>query len=308
MSHNLVKEKELELRVMESVDCIIYGANLKGCTVALSAAQNGKKVLLIERLAHPTGTFLFASVDVLQMPIDNNSLLMDVPGIAGRFVKKMIQMEGLKYSINSGKMFISVDHEVYKAGMLALLQEAGVELLLHTTLSEVIEKNGNKYIITENKNGRQAYETKSYLCMKTDDVPIPQIGTCIFGIDNVNIDCIKEDVDRCAENNGADLFHGCIDYDTGRSIDVISLHKHQLTYVIAKVNMPDAGKKDPLSRSRAEMYLQKQSILILDELKKKNDGFKDAYVTWFLYDSFGEDIHADAIQSMHSAEQEGLKL
>jgi ribulose 1,5-bisphosphate synthetase/thiazole synthase len=136
---------------------IVCGGGVAGIAAALSAARNGCKVMLVERYGFLGG--MSTAGLVITVPPMNNGLqkeiaerLQEMGGYAPLHTPSLEGDDVLSHSL---------DPEILKLAALKMLQEAGVHLLLHTIVVDVVfEKNTLTGVIVENKSGRQALRGK----------------------------------------------------------------------------------------------------------------------------------------------------
>src|SRR5262245_1608926 len=119
-----------------SFDVVVVGGGTSGSMAALAAARAGARTCLVEGAGYVGGTCL-ALANAL--PFHNNRGEPVVAGYPQEFVDRMIAsggaMEGghLPNPSGIGGSFTPLDPEVMKFVLLSMLDEAGVELWLHTT-------------------------------------------------------------------------------------------------------------------------------------------------------------------------------
>jgi len=155
-------EPEKKIPVIKKIDVIVVGGSPTGVAAAVSAARNGASVLLIERYGFLGGQ---TTAGLIFSPhpraLFNAFGKQIVGGIAQEIIERAMKMEDLKYSwedVANDKFFdIAIDPEVMKYLLLQMVEEAGVELLLHSlTVGTIVERGMVKGVIIENKSGRQA--------------------------------------------------------------------------------------------------------------------------------------------------------
>lgn len=146
-------EPERTIPIMTEVDLLVCGGGVAGVAAAVSAAKLGARVMLLERYGFLGGLCTGALV-ITTPPLDNGINLE----IGQRLKSKGVYVP----CKNSGEEVSSldmhgIDPEVVKYELVRMLQESGVEILLHTYIASVIqEENILKGVIIENKAGRQA--------------------------------------------------------------------------------------------------------------------------------------------------------
>lgn len=151
-----IVEPARTLPISREVDVLVVGGGTSGCAAAVAAARAGAKVLLLDRYGFLGGTATAAMVGVFCGvytcgPDSTHQLL--VGGIPHEAMQRLERIgAGYKY-----RHRFQVDHEVFKLVLDEWLQEAGVELLLHTVMSEVLIREGViRGVVVEHKGGREA--------------------------------------------------------------------------------------------------------------------------------------------------------
>lgn len=165
--------ENLETEVLGGYDVAVCGGGFGGISAALSAAREGKKVLLVER-TFMLGGLGTAGLVTIYLPLCDGYGKQVSFGIAEELLRLSVKHGAeAKYPANwldgigscTGK---DPRFEVqYNAQMFAILAEEllhneGVEILYGTQVVAV-KKNVDKisHIITENKSGRKAYKIGS---------------------------------------------------------------------------------------------------------------------------------------------------
>ncbi len=150
-----IMEPARSLRVARDVDVLVVGGGTSGCAAAIAAARHGSRVLLVERYGFLGGTATAAMVGVLCGvytcgPDSTHQLL--VGGIPHEAMRRMEAIgAGYKY-----RHRFQIDHEMFKIVLDQLIEEAGIELLLHTVVVETLMKDGVlRGVVVEHKGGRE---------------------------------------------------------------------------------------------------------------------------------------------------------
>jgi ribulose 1,5-bisphosphate synthetase/thiazole synthase len=141
-------------------DVIVAGGGPGGLAAAVSAARQGLKVLLVERLNFLGGN-LASGLPLLSF--FNAQGEQVVYGFADELITRLQKRGGAGEHVLCPMhlSLITVDPEVVKYEALHLAKEAGVELLLHSAVVEpIVEDNRVAGVIVENKSGRQALYSK----------------------------------------------------------------------------------------------------------------------------------------------------
>ena len=132
-------------------DVLVCGGGTAGVTAALAAARNGAKTMLVEHGGYVGGTLVNGAGPLhsffnLYHAYPEAGKHQVVRGIAQEIVEKL-QARGestghmeQKRGGNYDSVITLIDWEGYKALALEMLQEAGVQLLLHTDVVSVCRK------------------------------------------------------------------------------------------------------------------------------------------------------------------------
>lgn len=141
-----VREPERELPVAHRPDVLVAGGGIAGFMAAVAAGRTGARTLLVERFGSLGGTGTAAMMHLFYVPYAASRGL--VRELFDRLIGQGSAIPG---------EFVVYDAEAYKVTALDMLAEAGVEVLLHTLVSDVVvEGRTLRGIVVENKSGRQA--------------------------------------------------------------------------------------------------------------------------------------------------------
>jgi hypothetical protein len=143
-------------------DVLVVGAGAAGVAASVTAARQGLKVLVLERygfcgggaVAGMSGTvcgLYEASQDAQAKPVQV------VFGFADEFIRLMEQKQGLTPPVRYGKTFTRV-HEpfVWREAGDHLLAQAGVRVLFHTVVTDVLMEGGERVagVVAYTKQGK----------------------------------------------------------------------------------------------------------------------------------------------------------
>ena len=132
--------------LMPHKDVIVAGGGVAGIAAAVAAARNGAKVILVERYGVLGGT---ATAGLMAILMGFNRKI--IKGIATEFVDKMTELGGAIEGV-----YTPFDTEVFKQVAFDIVEEAGVELLLHSWTEDVMtQDNLVKGVVTFSKSGHQ---------------------------------------------------------------------------------------------------------------------------------------------------------
>lgn len=164
-------EPARDIPVYGRYDVVVAGGGCAGFASALAAARNGASVLIVEQYACFGGTAT-AGLMINLVGFRNQVKPDEIQvcrGIGEELILRLLACGGAGPSANAypsprrsdqkGDLSYNflVDAERFKHTTMQMLIEAGVHILLHTFVADVIREGGTvKGIIIENKSGRQA--------------------------------------------------------------------------------------------------------------------------------------------------------
>lgn len=153
-----IMEPSRELPVIREVDVVVCGGGPSGTAAAIASARNGAKTLLVERYGY-IGGMVTGSYITYYMGFGNGKEQI-IRGIAQETIDRLREVDGItRDQDESGDCY--GDAEIIKCISVMMLEEAGVEILLHSWATAAIVDNGVcKGVFVENKSGRQAILAK----------------------------------------------------------------------------------------------------------------------------------------------------
>lgn len=320
-----ILEKEKTIPVRLECDVLIAGGGTAGMVAALAAARNGARTVIIERYGHLGGTMVNGAGPLhsffnLYKAFPDAEKKQVVCGIAQEIVDRMVQVGGsfghleqeMGYRYDSTATLI--DREIFKGVIFDMMEEAGVKVLLHTFVADVIkEGDAIKGLIIESKSGREACLAKVVIDASGDgDVAYKAGVPCIntypdahvgmpFGMANVDI---RKAVEHLQEKG---MITQIVHADKGSTEDnivrvgfdlkklevfrdymnqfglwgplTVSMHENDFSFINC-TNIKPLDAIDIEEISRAEMVLRKQVVTMANLLKKNIPGFENAYISW----------------------------
>ena len=192
----LVLQKKIN--VFKKYQVVVCGGGPSGLIAAIAAARSGAKVALIERYGYLGGMATAGMVAPISEFMHNGELIST--GIPYEFVNSI--PNGQLCSPRGNFVF---HPEAYKLAAQRAVSEAGVELFLHTYVTDCVMKNGYiTHVIVESKSGTVALEA-DYVIDATGDgdvafsagVPMQnfhgtlQPATLYFALNKVKTDGFK---------------------------------------------------------------------------------------------------------------------
>jgi hypothetical protein len=149
-------------------DVLVVGGGAAGVAAAVTAARQGVKVVLVERYGFCGGgavAGMSSTICGMYEASDDSSAQPRqlVHGFADEFARVMTSRGGLTPPVRYGKTFTRVhDPLVWRETADQLLQEAGVQVLLHTTVIGTLVEGAEKIdgIVAYTKEGKHSIRTK----------------------------------------------------------------------------------------------------------------------------------------------------
>ena len=167
----------VEAEVVADVDVVVVGGGTAGAVAAVAAARNGARVLLVERRGYLGGMMTGGNVGLTKYvhhedEAERHHELIDqlarepsaaqiVGGIPLEITERLVRKKAALGTHGTGGSYVFTGAEEFKLELLDLMEEAGVELLLHSLLVDVV-KVGDRVrgVVVENKAGRQVLGTR----------------------------------------------------------------------------------------------------------------------------------------------------
>jgi ribulose 1,5-bisphosphate synthetase/thiazole synthase len=148
-----ITEPAREIDVVHETDVLVVGSGPGGLAAALASARAGVKTTLVERFGCFGGNI--TAVGVEGFAWYRHEATVDSEGIGPEFEQRAKAMGAAMPEPQS--LSHALDAEMFKYVADVLVQEAGVEPMLHRTFVAPIVENGTiRGIITESKAGREA--------------------------------------------------------------------------------------------------------------------------------------------------------
>jgi hypothetical protein len=154
-------------------DVVVAGGGTAGWMAALSAAREGKSVLMIERKGYCGGVLcsglsIYGFHDVTHRQV--------VKGYAHEFVQRLKQRGGSDgYTLLDlwHASMVSVDAAIVKPVIVEMLYEAGVDVLLHAQIVEVVREGRRIVGVVVQEKSMPAAMPSSRTCPALRSRPTP---------------------------------------------------------------------------------------------------------------------------------------
>jgi hypothetical protein len=139
--------------VMHETEVLVVGGGPGGLAAALAAARAGAQTMLVDRYGCFGGVITQVGVDTLAWY--RHEQTVEAGGIGLEFERRAIDMGATTPDVQSDSH--ALDSELFKVVADRLVQEAGVEPLLHCLVTEPVVEGGRvRGVVTESKSGRHA--------------------------------------------------------------------------------------------------------------------------------------------------------
>jgi hypothetical protein len=151
-------EPQREIPVVAEVDVVVAGGGPGGLPAAIAAAREGAKVLLIEKYGFLGGLATAGLVVPMLGHTASRSHTPIVEGLLKEMTERMHAIGGApSWEETLQEWGIRFDAEAFKVVADQMVKEAGVDLLLHTVVTDAVVEDGTiQALIIESKSGRQA--------------------------------------------------------------------------------------------------------------------------------------------------------
>ena len=139
--------------VMHETEVLVVGSGPGGLAAALAAARAGAHTMLVDRYGCFGGVITQVGVDTIAWY--RHEQTVEAGGIGLEFERRARDMDATTPDVQSESH--ALDSELFKVVADRLVEEAGVEPLLHCLVTEPVVENGRiRGVVTESKSGRHA--------------------------------------------------------------------------------------------------------------------------------------------------------
>jgi glycine/D-amino acid oxidase-like deaminating enzyme len=175
-----------QIPIIATPDVLVCGAGLAGIGAAVAAARSGARTMVIERLGFAGGFFTAIIGSAFDGFVDERTGTPVVGGIVFEMLERMGvvapgQGPHLRYNVNGDLSFVEMhperviprcDPERFKRAADDILTEAGVQILYHTQVTDVVALDGRvETVLVSNKAGLVAIQPKTVIdCTGDGDV------------------------------------------------------------------------------------------------------------------------------------------
>ena len=288
-----ISEPERKIPVIDNVDLLVCGGGFAGVAAAISAAKNGVKVMLLEKYGFLGG--LVTAALVITTPPLNNGLNIEIcRRLKEKSVYARCENSGEEIELNA------LDPEVVKYELFHMLQEQGVDFLLHTYIAgSITEGNLIKGVIVENKAGRQAILAQ-IVVDATGDADVAAFSgapfrlvkkpmTMMFNLVGVDVKRALEKLrtwGRIREVVKEAIEKGELSFDLGvfRNFGAPGVSLEKLVYEdelnVWSGNLLDMNGTNPKDLTRAEVITREHAMKLAIFLKSRVSGFEKSRIEY----------------------------
>lgn len=157
-----MREPARELPVLADVDVVVAGGGPGGLAAAVAAARQGARTLLIERYGFLGGLATAGMVAPILGHTAHDSDRPIVEGLLKEMTGRMHSLGGaVSWEESLARWGINFDVEAFKYVADRMISDAGVDLLLHSLVTDAIVADGRiEGLVVESKSGRGAVRAK----------------------------------------------------------------------------------------------------------------------------------------------------
>jgi hypothetical protein len=269
-----ITEPERTIPVLREVDVVVAGGGPAGFAAAIAAARNGARTLLVERYGYLGG--MMTGSHVTWLFGFSNGERQVVHGIAEELVHRLEEVGGIT-GRRQTEIDCNADPEILKWLFVEMLEEAGVEVLLHSWVSgAVMDKDTCRGIFVECKDGRRAI-----LADVTVDATADGDVSCAAG---------AEMTDDCHDITLVKHLEGV---DKDRVSEFRQTNPERYDEILAEVKALGGAEPGKVTRyyqgrsavsvedlTRTEIDARRETLRGLVHLRKHMPGYENARLTW----------------------------
>jgi hypothetical protein len=172
----------------EKYDVIVTGAGVSGVLAAVAAARSGAKVLMLEKYGFSGGVAtagLMACFNAFRNEIEPNDF-QAVKGYPQEVVDRLIDKGGASGHKGRAPYCVPFSTEILKSVFDEILEEAGVDILYHALVTEVVAGNNRIVRLVVNAKDRKIYLEAAVFVDATGDADIAAMAGAPYEIGTDN--------------------------------------------------------------------------------------------------------------------------
>ena len=209
----MLKQMELQTQIA------VIGAGPAGLSAAITAARQGKRVLLLEKNGYLGGNAVLGLPLLGFLDLDGRRI---VGGIAQEYVNRLTQ-RGQCFGHRTCPKHNSVtniDPEGFKVLAIELCREAGVEVLLHVEACKVIKQDGKIRQLVCYGKGTEVTVTADIFMDCTGDGDVAYLADCTYESGQPGTGVLQPPT----------VMYTLENVDTAKLFDYIEAHPEEMTY------------------------------------------------------------------------------
>jgi hypothetical protein len=166
--------------IVAEPDVLVIGAGPAGIGAAVAAARNGAKTMLVERYGFLGGNLTAAMVNPMFTFHDIHGEQV-IRGVAGELVERLVRATASPGHVTDltwdNASMTPFDPEGMKLVLFDLVEDAGVQVLLHSSFADAVTSDGRvQHVVVENKGGRMAIKPRFVIDCSADADVVARIG------------------------------------------------------------------------------------------------------------------------------------
>ena len=270
-----------EIENIADYDVVIVGAGASGICAAVSAAQMGVSVAMVERSATVGGGLTSGHVGPTMGRYESNTIAEKINKLIG-CDKRLAQ-----------------DFEVAKIRLTALVAESGIDVYLNTAIADVVmEDDSVKNVIVATQSGLKSISGRifvdatgdgvlAYLCGEDYEIGrddgLTQPVSIMFTIEGVSEDqpliCRHEEMDTQLERGSyLDLCRAAnASGELPENVNIVRLSPtgNPCERMVNATQQNRVNGLSPIEYSRAQNELRNQMLCVVEFLKNNVEGFEN---------------------------------
>ena len=168
----------VEASVVAEADVLVAGGGTAGCVAAIAAARNGADVLLVERQGFLGGMLTAGNAgmtkyvvheksqaeyrEVLAQLEEDPASVQVIGGLPMEITQRLMDTGAGIGTYGAAGSYVFTAQDDFKFLLLTMMEAAGVRLLLHSLIVDVIKEGDSiQGVVVENKSGRQVLLAKT---------------------------------------------------------------------------------------------------------------------------------------------------
>lgn len=285
-------EPTREVPVVAEADVIVAGGGPGGLPAAIAAARRGANVLLIERYGFLGG---LATAGLIAPILGHTASRSDEPiveGLLREITERMHSLDGAPTWEEACREWgINFNSETFKYVADEMVQEAGVNLLLHTLVTDAIVEGGRiTGLIIESKSGREAVTGELFVDATGDadvtfragaptkqgrdfDGEVQSMGSFVHigGVPELS----EEEREGAVEQVKEAMEAGRLRFYNANLAAVNTMHTDHFS---PNVSRADGDPTDARDLTRAELQVRHDIWQLVTFLREEVPGFERCYV------------------------------